>query len=470
MTSLLRRAIDSEKTRRQEQGVAKLLPLLRTLSEGQGKLIRDEARFKLARASRQSGKTHTGAAYMVYQAIRQANSRILFVGLTRDAAKEAVWDTLLTILDTLDIQYEARPSALRITFPNGSFIRLFGADTPNAKNRLRGQRFHLVIIDEGGFYQQLDGLMPAIMPTLATTRGTLAMLSSPGILLSGFFYDADQGDQKHLWSRYTWKLSDNPIMQRPANDPKYANRAEEELDTICKTLYNGNRNHPAFVREYLGEWVRDNTSLIYPFDEKNIIAAPYSMRGEMYGIGVDLGVTSASAIVIMKYSEYDRHVQIVDSWKASEVLIDDFADILKSFMENYKTSLVVADTGGLGAAIVQELRKRYSLPIRAAEKTDKAFHQRIFSNDLISGYIQIPQSSPILTEWARIVKDESGEEVKGQENHLADATLYIYRYIYQTYLKSYTKPETEEERMIRGITDQALREKAEAEDEAFYDY
>lgn len=407
---------------------------------------------------------------MVYQALRQPKSRILFVGLTRDSAKEAVWDTLLTILDTLGLSYESRPSALRITFSNGSFIRLFGADVPNAKNRLRGQRFHLVIIDEGGFYQQLDALMPAIMPTVSTTAGTIAMTSSPGILLSGFFYDADIGANRDKWSQYVLRLEDNPIMQRPANDPRYKNRAEEELDIICKTLFNGNREHPAFKREYLGSWERDDTSLIYPFRDHNIIDEPTPLRATQYGIGVDIGVSSASAITVVKYSQYSREVQIIETWKRKEVLIDDFADVLKGFMEHYNTTLIVADTGGLGAAVVQELRKRYSLPVKAAEKTDKAFHQRIFANDLISGYIKVLRYSPLLEEWSKIVKDEDGEEIKGQDNHLADSALYIYRYIYQTYLKSYTAPETEEERMIRGLTERALREKAEIEDEASYDY
>ena len=402
---------------------------------------------------------------MILVALSDPASPILYIGLTREAAKEAVWGTLITILDSLKIPYDARVSALRIKFPNGSFIRLFGADASNAKDRLRGQKFKLVIIDECGFYQSMDAIIPVVMPMLAYYAGTLAMTSSPGVLLSGYFYEADIGSNKDEWSQHGWNLADNVAMRKPALNPKYANRAEEELDTICKAIYGGNRLHPGFVREYLGQWVRDNSALVYPFTDINLIPAAYDITKPHYGIGVDIGVSSASAISVVKYSEYTRKVQIVETWSEAEVLIDDFADILKDFMEKYDTDLVVADTGGLGAAVVQELRARYHLPIRAADKTNKSFHQRIFANDLLSGYIECVAGLNVVKEWAKIVKDDNGEEIKGQKNHEADACLYIYRYVYNTFLKDFKEPETTEQIMIRQLSEQALREKHDFEEE-----
>jgi hypothetical protein len=435
------------------------------LSPKQLAFIKDSSRFKLARASRRSGKTFAGAAYMILTALSSPSTPVLYIGLTRETAKEAVWGTLITILDELNIPHEARPSALRIKFPNGSFIRLFGADTTNAKDRLRGQKFKLVIIDEVGFYSSMDTIIPVVIPMLADYAGTLAMTSSPGVLLSGYFYESDVGDNRSSWSQHNWNMGDNKYFQVPANDPsKYVNRAEEELDTICKTMYGGNRLHPAFVREYLGQWVRDNTALVYPFTDLNLIDKPYDILKPQYGIGVDIGVSSASAISVVKYSEYTREVQIVETWSEAEVMIDDFADILKDYMAKYNTDLVVADTGGLGAAVVQELRKRYMLPIRAATKTDKSFHQRIFANDLLSGFIKCVAKLNVVKEWAKIIKDESGEEIKGQKNHEADATLYIYRYIYTTYLKDQVPVQTDEEIMIEQLTATALKEKFEQEE------
>lgn len=438
---------------------------MKTLSPGQRKFIEDPARFKLVRASRRAGKSYSDAAYLIYEALKNPNTPLLYIGLTRDSAKEAVWSILCTILDSLDIAHEARPSALRITFPNGSFIRLFGADTPNAKDRLRGQKYKLVIIDECGFFQAVDALIPALMPTLADLEGTLAMTSSPGIILSGFFYEADMGTNQDKWSRHVWTMHDNPFFQRPSRNPKYSSRADEELDVICRTLYNGNRLHPAFVREYLGQWVRDSTSLIYPYQDHNLIDAPYVMPRERYGIGVDIGVASDSAIVVMKYSHYAREVQIVECWKDKEILIDDFAKILQDFIGKYSPDIIVADTGGLGASVTRELQRRYELPIRAADKKDKPFYQRIVSNDLQSGYIKAVKTLSVVDEWSKLVKDEDGEEVKGQQNHASDAALYIYRFIYNTVLKSFTPAESDEDVMLRQLTESALKEKEAMEED-----
>ena len=440
------------------------------LSEKQAAFIQDPSRFKLSRSGRRAGKSFCGATYMILEALSNPSTPVLYIGLTRESAKEAVWGTLITILDTLSIPHEARQSALKISFPNGSFIRLFGADTPNAKDRLRGQKFRLICIDECGFYQGMDAIIPALLPMLADYAGTLAMLSSPGVLLSGFFYEADVGKNKGDWSQHSWNMSDNKFFQGPANNPKYGTRAEEELTTICNIMFNGDRQRPAFVREYMGLWVRDNSALVYPFTDANLIPSPNPLPKEQYGLGVDIGVTSASAIAVLKYSEYSNEVQIVETWSESEVLIDDFADILKDYMEKYSTSLIVADTGGLGAAVVQELRKRYDLPVRAAEKTNKSLHQRVFANDLLNCRIKCVDSLNIIKEWSKIIRDDiTGEEVKGQPNHEADAALYIYRYIYSTYLKNFAEPVSDEDIMMHQLTQQALHEKREM-DEARDDF
>lgn len=469
MRSLQSTALKSELERRRAGGASKAETLLKTLSPGQRSFINDPARFKLVRASRRAGKSYSDAAYLIYECLIRPSTPTLYIGLTRESAKEAVWSILITILDALDIAHEARPSALRITFPNGSFIRLFGADTPNAKDRLRGQKFKLVIIDECGFFQAVDAMIPALMPTLADLSGTLAMTSSPGIVLSGFFYEADEGTSKDVWSRHVWTMSDNPFFQQPARNPtKYANRAEEELDVICRTLYNGDRERPAFKREYLGQWVRDSTSLIYPYEDSNLLDAPTPLPKERYGIGIDIGVSSASAVVVMKYSAYSREVQIVETWSEAEVLVDDFARIVQDFITQYSPDAIVADVGGMGLAVVQELRRRYDMPIRAADKIEKAFFQRVFANDLLSGYIKCVRKLDIVNEWSKLVKDEDGDEVKGQRNHQSDAALYIYRYLYQTVLKSFVPAESVETKMLRQLEEAAIRERDEAEEDRSY--
>jgi len=387
------------------------------------------------------------------------NTPCLYLGLTRDSAKEAVWPILLAFLEGLNIPHESRPSALAIRFPNGSNITLFGGDTPNARNRLRGRKFKIIFADETGFFTGLDPLIHALLPMLADLKGTLAMTSSPGETLNGLFYEAYAGSQKDSWHQFRWTMRENPHFQKPAINPAYKNRAEEEIATILRLQFGGNARHPAFLREYEGLYIRDDSALIYPYTEKNLIDGPLPLPKAQYAIGIDLGVSSESAIAILKYSEYSREAQIIETWSEPRVLVDDLAQLIEYYMKKYNTSLVVADTGGLGAAFAQEFRRRYHLPVKSAEKMDKAGYQRIFANDLISGYIKIVKGLNILSEFDKIVKDEDGSEKKGQKNHEADAALYVYRYVYNLHLKHFVIPETDEAKMERQ-----LEESAKAED------
>jgi hypothetical protein len=428
--------------------------------------VLDPSRFKVAACSRRAGKTAAVAAYLIYECIKKSNTPTLYLGLTRESAKEAIWDMLLDLLEKHDIPHEARPSALYIRFENGSRITLFGADVPNARNRLRGRKFKLIAVDEMGFFADADPLIYALLPSLADYRGSLVMTSSPGEILSGLFYDAYEGSKKHQWKQFHWTLKDNPYFQRPATSPKYENAAEEELDIIAHQQFGGNRRHPAFVREYMGIYIADNTNLVYPYDMvKNVIPAPYKMTKEMYGIGIDLGSVSENAIVVVKFSAYARQVQIVRAWKQANLLIDQLAEVLKGFIDEFDPAVIVADTGGYGKGVVEELRRRYFLPIKAADKQDKSFYQRIFANDLISGYIQVVAGLNILDEWDKILRDENGDEIRGQPNHCGDAALYVYRYIYNTHLKTFKAPESDEDKMLRQAMESAQLEREEREED-----
>lgn len=473
MSSFLQQSLKAERERRNGNDNKKILALRSLLAPKQLEIVDDPHRFKIAACSRRAGKTFGVAAYLIIECLRTSNTPTLYLGLTRDSAKEAVWFTLLGMLESLDIAHEARPSALQIRFPNGSTISLFGGDVPNARNRLRGRKFKLVAADETGFFLDLDPLMFAILPTLADLQGTLLMTSSPGERLSGFFYEAFAGAQRGSWHQYHWLMTDNPLFMKPATEPGYRNLAEQELDLICKLQFGGLRDHPAFQREYLGRYVRDDSKLVYPYKLTCVLSVSTALPKERFALGIDLGVSSESAVVVLKYSEYAREVQIVETWSEANVLVDDLAGVVNNFREKYDPTIIVADTGGLGSAFVQELRRRYSIPIRAADKMDKSAYQRIFANDLISGYIKVVKGLKIIEEWDTIIRDIDGAEKRGQKNHEADAALYVYRYIYQMHLKHFEPLKTVDQQVdewVEQFADRAQAEEREAKEDRSYEY
>ncbi len=419
--------------------------------------------------SHNSGKTFVDAAYLILTCLEAPGTPTLYLGLTRDSAKGAIWGTLVAMLDGAGIAYEARVSALTITLSNGSTITLFGAETTGAKNRLRGRQYKLIIVDESGFYTQMDEVTDALFPTLSARTGKMVMTSSPGEMFAGMFYEAYMGDKKEQWTQHHWNMTHNPIFQVPSEVAGYASKGEYELDTICKSQYGGDRKHPAFVREYLGRYVRDPSNLVYPYSDHNVVTAESEYKDASYALGIDLGAVSANAITCLKYSQFTREVTVVETWKEAGINIDALAAEIQRFISLYNPSVIVADTGGYGKGIVDEIRRRYHLPIKAAEKQDKAFYQRIMSNDLTSGYIKIWDCPDLLAEFDKIVKDkDTGDEIKGQENHLADSALYAYRQVYVSHLKHWTAPKTQDDAIYEEfMIGHRNREFAEREDDPF---
>jgi hypothetical protein len=425
--------------------------LLAMLTPQQRAFVQDPARFKLARCSRRAGKTYGIAAYLIMTCLTGSNIPVLYAGLTRDSAKKAIWDILLTMLDRLQIAHTARPSQLMIELHNGSTITLFGCDAENARNRLRGRKFKLACFDETGFYAALDPIVYAILPTLADYRGTLCLTSSPGEVLAGLFYEADCGKDKERWSRHSWTLYDNPHFQQPSEDPAFASRADEELDTICRLQFGGNRSHTAFRREYLGEWVNDHTALVYGGGSNNWIAVPFGMREQQHAVGINLTSNVLASVVVGRYSEWSREFQFIESSIYGDVELDALAESVRMTIEHYNPTVVMAALPKGSDDVLRELRRRYKLPILPTHADSKSFHQRVVRSDLRAGYIKVVRDLPLQAEFVKIVKDKDGEEVEGQQNWASDAALAVYRHVYQTHLQTYEAPLTEEERHIAQL-------------------
>jgi hypothetical protein len=424
--------------------------LLALLSPAQRRFILDPRRFKIARCTRRAGKTWCDAVYLILTCLGAPHTPTLYAGLTRDSAKEAIWGILIELLEQLSIPHTPRPSQLQIEFPNGSKITLFGCDAQNARNRLRSRKFKLIIFDETGFYASLDPLVFAVLPMLADYGGTLCLTSSPGELLTGLFYEADQGNKRQHWSQHSWSLADNPHFQKPALDPRYKDRAEEELAIILEAQYGGNADDPDFRREWKGEWVRDYTSLVYPIGDTNLIDAAYSMPEHSHVFGLDLSSPINHSLVVGRFSPHRREFQVIDQWKKSDLDTHEFIELVAKDVEKYDPMAIMAHLGDYSVDVIAEIRRRYRLPVIASPSKDIPFHQGLFSSDIQAGHVQFvrSRSSQLLEECGKLVRDKNGQEIEGQENSSANACLAAYRRVFVTHLSSYEKPLSEEDQMI----------------------
>ncbi len=403
----------------------------------QVEFINDPSKLKAILATRRASKSYTAGLYLFKEALENPGVSCLYLALTRDSAKKImVKDVLSTINKKFKIRAVHNKSELSYTLPNGSIIYLLGADSSEEeKEKLLGQKYKLVCIDESAsFKQNLRDLVYKILkPAMTDLQGTIIMIGTPGNNIRSLFYDVTTGVEKG-WSTYNWKAIDNPYV---------APQIKKEMDDLiaANPLI---IETPLWKQMYLGQWVIEKDKLVYKYDlDRNSIPILPTHKGQWhYVLGVDLGYEDASAFTVCAYNEYDHNLYIIDTFKKSKMDITDVAEKIKNFKTKYTINRVIVD--GASKQAVEEMRHRHALALETAEKTGKADFIELMNAELIQGKIKLLENTTeaLSEEWLTLVWDEKSltkKENSACPNHLADATLYAWRYCYN-YLASKYKP------------------------------
>lgn len=252
--------------------------------------------------ARQSGKTWELACLALEQALKQPNSIIKFVTDTKLHAETILLPVFEEILRDCpeEIKPEYKVKQYTFYFANGSQVQLAGTDSKHYK-RLRGQKAHLVLIDEAGFCNDLDDVYGgALFPTTTHTGGKIIMASSiPEQLDHPFFKFIEKAQfDGHLTEK---TLDDNPLLTL------------EEKDSIAKSM--GGREAPRFRREYLNEIIKDdNISVIPEYTkelEKKITKKWTRPPFYDYYVSMDIGGKDLT-VVIYGYFDFVKNKLVVE--------------------------------------------------------------------------------------------------------------------------------------------------------------
>ena len=392
--------------------------------------IEDPSKRKTAKCGRRAGKSHgAAAAYLIEEALKYPESLCVYIALSRKAARRILWPILKKFNRQYKIGASTNELELEMTFPNGSQIWLTGATDSSDIDKLRGNAYRIVIIDEcasfGSFFHSL--IEDVVEPALADYDGTLCLIGTPGAACAGFFYDATTGRMPG-WSNHEWTILDNPKFPRWAGKKNWRRLAEQWLRGM-REVKAWPESYPTFQREWLAQWIHDETWLVYRYaPDRNTYESIPIGKDWIRVLGVDLGLDDASAFVVLAYLPTDRTVYLIDDFSKSGMSIDEIAGKIKFFQQKYHCLRIVMDTAGLGKSIAFEIRKRYSLAIEPAEKKEKLAYIELLNSDLLLGRFKVHGDS----EWASEAtilqwdEDRKKEDVRFK-NHVTDAALYAWR-------------------------------------------
>lgn len=384
----------------------------------QHKFLHSKATRKAALCTRRAGKSHIAAIYLLLRTQLTPGSVGLYLALTRKSAKKIMWYKLKEINRQYNLKLQFMESELIVKLPNGSRIELVGADTENVADRLRGDAYIVVIVDEAqAFGSHLDYLIDdAIEPATMDLDGDIVLLGTPGAIAAGTFYNATQEDS--FYNVHKWSILDNiyiPHAKKWLADLKLRRRWSDD--------------NPTYRREYLGEWCHDPSALVYKLNEKINTYETLPDVDFNYIIGLDYGWNDATAFSVLAYSEHYPDAFITECYGHAEMIPSRVATELQRLMAKYKPERIVADTGGLGKSITEEMRIRYQLPIVAAEKTEKYMAIDTLNGDFIDKRLYINKKlHALINQMHNLTWDDKRKENPALPNDLADSCLYAHRF------------------------------------------
>jgi hypothetical protein len=205
-----------------------------------------------------------------------------------------------------------------------------------------------------------------------------------------------------------------------------------------KAKSRGGAHVASFRREYLGEWIRDESSLVFRL-KPAINVIDYYDFGQatdwLHVLGVDLGFNDPSAFVVIAYSQDLNTAVVMESFEKTELTASKVAAIVEDLDQSYGFANMRGDSQGYGKSIVEGLKEDYGIPMQAAKKRDKPARIEMINSDLRNGVIKIlrRQNIDLIEQMGLLQWDEEALESNKYQfadtrfaDHLADAFVYAY--------------------------------------------
>jgi hypothetical protein len=397
------------------------------------------------------------------ESFRRPRSLCAYIALTRESAERIIWHQMKEINKKFTLNIQFKEASLTAVFPNGSMIKLAGANNLNVSETLRGSPWSLVVFDEAASYREhLEMLVKEIVtPALVDRDGTCVLIGSPSDNFVHYFYKCAHS---RAWSKHHWTFLQNPHLPNAKNWLQ-SYLTDNNLTEDC-----------AYVqREYFGQFVRDNDKAVYKYTSRNAYIGKCPLHEPIYIIGVDLGFVDCNAITVGAFNPKESNVlYCVYQFKKSKQSVTELGEMISDLVVQFAPMAVVADAGGLGKAIVEELNLRFALNIEPANKTEKRAYIDLVNADLQNEKIMICRdldspidATPIEIEMMNLMwKDESRkEEHPGQPNHLVDSFLYLCKYSFAFLEKYNIKEKTGMDKLESDFFDRVVESKQKEEDE-----
>jgi len=209
------------------------------LHEKQKEVVESDARFKVIRAGRRSGKTILEIEEMIFTAVSGKDRSIFYLAPTQSQARDIIWEYLKRRLNKIGKPNETRLE-MRVPTREGGESIIYVTGWENREN-FRGKKAHLQVFDE---LDTMKGFQIAwqeiFRPALMDTNGRATFIGTPKKENPNLrrLEKIAKIDKDYATFHFTTK--DNPYV-----DPREIEKARKELEAS------------SFKQEILAEYIDD---------------------------------------------------------------------------------------------------------------------------------------------------------------------------------------------------------------------
>lgn len=397
-------------------------------------IFRDGYKRIFIRKGRKGGGTETAMYPLARIAGTQANTACYFIGPTQKAQSEIVWQNR-RIHSFLPREWKAVPNEQekRLRLPNQSFIKIEGADNPDAA---RGWEGDIFVWDELKDQNPLS--LEYCFPNVMARNAIWIVLGTPPTQKSNHYYQLEQSIKNDpKWKCFHWTAWDNPFLPG----------GHEALREEKKRYYETGR-WDLWEIEYEAQYVFNANRKVLPnFNEKNV--APLSVIMPMlerdkshlrWVCAIDPGYATCFAALFAAYNPYTGQIYFLDEIYSKD-RTKNAAKVMWPEIERKQRLLWngkwenIYDSAALSfavevAAICKDEGRRVHLAPTVKQKSDEDNYFRVLNSlysDMGQAYVSASCKN-FIWEQEEYETDEEDRYVD-ENNHLLDDARYIVKYL-----------------------------------------
>jgi len=370
-----------------------------------------------ARCGRQSGKSFAEALRVALFALLHPKTQTLIIGAVDRQSVELFEKVKAIIIQIAGKQnIVGRPTMHNINLKNGS--KIIAHPAGRTGYGLRGYAINKLVVDEAHYVP--EEVYVAVRPMLATTGGTIDLLSTPRGN-EGFFYDcffSDEFTTFHVYSRDCPRIS------------------EEFLESERKRM-----TKLQFKQEYEAEFL-DQVQQFFPkalID--SVTGAQFLPKGNFY-LGVDIARYGGDENAFVVVREWKNKLSFIKYETTENITTTDTIGRIRALNHQYNFKKIYIDDGGIGGAVLDVLLEKGEVKYkvvginnasRSVDKENK--HKRILKEDLYGNLRRLMEQKQIILpddEKVRLslmsiqfeyTTDTERVKIYGKYSHITEALI-----------------------------------------------